>query len=62
MKKIITFVLLMFVSLVPHSLGAQNSSIKFTDVLPKLEKILKRLCQITAITFEYILITMNNVG
>ena len=61
MKKIITFVLLMFVSLVPLSLSAQNSPMKFTDILPKLEKILEDLSN-NSDQFEYILNTMNTSG
>ena len=61
MRKIITFVLLMSVSLIPQPLGAQNSPMKFTDILPKLENILEDLST-NSDQFENILSTMNTSG
>jgi hypothetical protein len=61
MRKIIIFVLLVSVSLVPQSMGAQNSPIKFTDILPKLENILMDLSD-NGDQFENILSTMNTSG
>ena len=61
MKKIITFVLLMSVSLIPQSLVAKNSPTKFTDILPKLENILLDLSS-NGDRFENILSTMNTTG
>ena len=61
MRKIITFVLLISVSLIPHLLEAQNSPIKFTDILLKLENILEDLSS-NSNQFENILRTMNTSG
>ena len=43
MRKIITFVLLMSVSLITRPLGAQNNPLKSTDIVPQLENILMDL-------------------
>ena len=61
MRKIITFVLLMSVSLIPQPLGAQNTSVKFTDILPQLENILMDLSS-NINQFENILDTMDTSG
>lgn len=61
MKKIITFVLLMLVSLIPQPLGAQSHPVKFTDILPQLENILMDLSS-NINQFENILNTMDTSG
>jgi len=61
MKKIITFVLLMSVSLIPQPLGAQSNPVKFTDILPQLENILMDLSS-NINQFENILNTMDTSG
>lgn len=58
MRKIITFALLMFVSLIPQPLSAQNNPVKFTDILPQLENILMDLSS-NINQFENILSTMD---
>jgi hypothetical protein len=61
MRKIITFFLLMSLSLIPHPLGAQNNPVKFTDILPQLENILMDLSS-NINQFENILNTMDTSG
>jgi len=61
MRKIITFVLLMSVSLIPQPLGAQNNPLKFTDIVPQLENILMDLSSYIN-QFENILNTMDTSG
>ncbi len=58
MRKIITFALLMSISLIPQPLGAENNPVKFTDILPQLENILMDLSS-NINQFENILSTMD---
>ncbi|MGD8890546.1 MAG: hypothetical protein PVG44_07565 [Desulfobacterales bacterium] len=54
MRKIITFVLFMSVSLIPQPLGAQNNPLKFTDIVPQLENILMNLSSHINIMYKQI--------
>ena len=61
MRKMILCVLWIFLLLIPQSIGAQNNSVKFSDILPQLEDILSNLSS-NINQFENILNAMDSSG
>ena len=61
MRKIMVFVLWLSIVMTPLPIGAQNSPVKFADILPQLENILSHLSS-NINQFENILNTMDSSG
>ena len=61
MRKMIVSVLWISLLLIPQSIGAQNNSVKFSDILPQLEAILSDLSS-NIDQFENILSAMDTSG
>lgn len=61
MKKLIVCILWVSLLWIPQSIAAQNSAVKFSDILPQLEDILSNLSSNIS-RFENILNTMDTSG
>jgi hypothetical protein len=61
MKKLVACGLWIFLSLIPQPISAQNSSVKFSDILPQIEDVLSKLSS-NINQFEKIQSTMDTSG